>query len=299
MAQTQQITCEGINWIDVTNPSKAEVVELSRTYNLNHHIVQDSLQPEHLPKYELADEVHFIILRYNTNSGSCNAATIQELTNKITIFYTGEMLITIQKDEISFLEPIRKRCKTPGKCLSTTEVISRIVWSALETFDERANYLSVQIDVYENELMLRKTNTDQMEALYLIKREAALAHKVLMLMQEPINHIYPNAGEEPLVQDVKDQHLKMRTLYGQVLEEVNNLMNLFMSFSAQRTNDVVKVLTIFSVFFMPLTFIVGIYGMNFEFMPELRQKWGYPAVLILMVIVTVFIYMWFKKKKWL
>lgn len=299
MVQTQQITCEGINWIDVTNPSKAEVIELSRTYNLNHHIVQDSLQPEHLPKYELADEVHFIILRYNTNTGSCNAATIQELTNKITIFYTGQMLITIHKDEIAFLEPIRKRCKTPGKCLSATEVISRIVWSALETFDERANYLSDQIDIYENELMLRKTHTDQMKALYLIKREAALAYKVLMLMQEPINHIYPNPGEEPLVQDVKDQHLKMRTLYSQVLEEVNNLMNLLMSFSAQRTNDVVKVLTIFSVFFMPLTFIVGIYGMNFEFMPELREKWGYPGVMILMVIVTCFIYIWFKRKKWL
>ena len=60
-----------------------------------------------------------------------------------------------------------------------------------------------------------------------------------------------------------------------------------------------KVLTIFSVFFMRLTFIVGIYGMNFEFMPELKEKWGYPGVIILMAIVTVLIYSWFKRKKWL
>jgi magnesium transporter len=72
-----------------------------------------------------------------------------------------------------------------------------------------------------------------------------------------------------------------------------------MSFAAQKTNDVMKVLTIFSVFFMPLTFIVGIYGMNFEFMPELKQKWGYPIVLIVMAIVTGVIYQWFRKKKWL
>jgi magnesium transporter len=84
-----------------------------------------------------------------------------------------------------------------------------------------------------------------------------------------------------------------------VLEDVNNLMNLFLSLSAQKTNDVMKVLTIFSVFFMPLTFIAGIYGMNFEFMPELRQKWGYPGVLLLMVLVALFIYVYFKKKKWL
>jgi magnesium transporter len=299
MAETLQITSEGINWIDVCDPSNAEVIELSKEHNLNRLIVQDSLQPEHLPKYEVVEDVNFMILRFNVNAGSCNAATIQELTDKITIFYTDQLLITIHKTEAPFLDPIRKRCKTPGKCLSTTEVLSKIVWSALETFDQRADYLSQQVDVYENEIMRRKTNNDQMEALYLIKREAALAHKVLLLMQEPINHIFPKPGEEPLVQDVKDQHLKMRTLYGQVLEEVNNLMNLFISFSAQKTNDVMKVLTIFSVFFMPLTFIVGIYGMNFEFMPELRQRWGYPGVLILMVIVTVIIYFWFKKKKWL
>jgi magnesium transporter len=72
-----------------------------------------------------------------------------------------------------------------------------------------------------------------------------------------------------------------------------------MSFSAQRTNDVMRVLTLFSVFFMPLTFIVGIYGMNFEYMPELTKTWGYPAVLILMGLIALMIYTWFKRKKWL
>jgi magnesium transporter len=91
----------------------------------------------------------------------------------------------------------------------------------------------------------------------------------------------------------------MQTLYNQALEDVTNLTNLHLSFSAQRTNDVMKILTIFSVFFMPLTFIVGVYGMNFQFMPELRQKWAYPAVLLIMALVTVAVYLWFRRKKWL
>ena len=299
MSDTQQVASENIKWIDVCNPSNAEVIELSKEYNLNRHIVQDSLQPEHLPKYEVVEDVNFMILRFNVNTGSCNAATIQELTDKITIFYTDELLITIHKTTAPFLEPIRKRFQAAGKLISTTEVLSKIAWNALETFDERANYLSEQVDIYESQIMQRKTHHSQMHALYLIKREASLAHKVLVLMQEPINHIFPKLGEEPMVQDVKDQHLKMKTLYGQVLEDVNNLMNLFLSLSAQKTNDVMKVLTIFSVFFMPLTFIAGIYGMNFEFMPELKQKWGYPGVLLLMALVALFIYVYFKKKKWL
>jgi len=77
------------------------------------------------------------------------------------------------------------------------------------------------------------------------------------------------------------------------------LLNVYFSASSQRTNDTMRILTIFSVFFMPLTFIVGIYGMNFKFMPELEWKKGYPAVMILMGIITLLIYIWFKRKKWL
>jgi magnesium transporter len=91
----------------------------------------------------------------------------------------------------------------------------------------------------------------------------------------------------------------MQTLYTQVLEELNNLLNLSMSFSAQKTNDVMKVLTIFSAFFLPLTFLAGIYGMNFKYMPELAQKWGYPACLAVMAFITMGIYSWFKRKNWL
>ena len=125
------------------------------------------------------------------------------------------------------------------------------------------------------------------------------AIQVLLLLREPINHVKPQGENHSAIQDVLDQHLKMLTLYNQVLEDVNNLMNMYMSFTAQKTNEVVKVLTIFSVFFMPLTFIVGIYGMNFEFMPEVKSKWGYPAVMVLMLMVTGSIFFWFKRKKWL
>ncbi len=162
---------------------------------------------------------------------------------------------------------IHRRFVELKKCSSTIDVLSKIIWNALETFDHPAGRLTEQVDFYESRVMLTKTSDDQMEALYFIKRQASVSHKVLTLMLEPINHLHPRPGDESSLQDIRDQHLKMLTLYSQVLDDVNNLTNLAMSFAARRTNGVMRVLTVFSVFFLPLTFIVGIYGMNFEFMP--------------------------------
>src|SRR5688572_22024738 len=302
MAIKEKIVSPGLKWIDVPDPSVAEMEELSSQYQLNQHTVRDCLQPEHLPKYEYDDDtnVHFLILRFYSHASNKTMATIQELTDKIAIFCTDNLLITIHKADTPFLEPIARRYINGAKNATATELLSKIVWQALETYDNPAERLSEQVDFFESQVLLKKVNSDVTQALYYIKRQATIAHKVLMLMVEPINHINVKQGEEShQLQDVRDQHLKIQTLFSQVLEEVNNLLNLSMSFSAQRTNEVIRVLTLFSVFFMPLTFIVGIYGMNFEFMPELRQKWGYPAVLIFMGLVALFIYIWFKRKKWL
>lgn len=298
MTRNEYPACSGANWINILNPSKEEMEELSKEYNLDQHIVRDCMEPEHLPKYELVDDVHFLILRFYAPQEDKPVPTIQELTNKIAIFYTDKFVITIHRKELSFIDDILKKISAK-KCLSLTELVVKIIWHALETFAKPAILLSDKVDFYESEIMLRKSSEDQVQTLYLIKHQASVIHKVLMLMAEPINHQHPEKNERAAVQDMRDQYLKMLTLYNQILDDVNNLMNLSMSVSAKRTNEVMRVLTIFSVFFMPLTFIAGIYGMNFKFMPELNHKWSYPAVLFVMALVTVIIYFWFKRKRWI
>lgn len=299
MAKKESVICEHVKWIDITEPTSKDMEEISKEYNLHYQLVRDCMEPDHLPKYDTVDDVNFLILRYFSHVFDKKMATIQELSNKIAIFYSKEFLITIHKESIQFLVNIQKKYVDKNKCSGPEEVVTKILWYGLETFDDPAQRLSEQVDFFENQILLKKVTNEQVEALYYIKRQASISNKILMLMAEPINHIRTIPKDDPDLQDVKDQQLKILTLYNQILEDVNNLMNLYMSFSAQKTSDVMKVLTIFSVFFMPLTFIVGIYGMNFEFMPELTKKWGYPAVLILMVVITIIVYLWFKRKKWL
>lgn len=103
----------------------------------------------------------------------------------------------------------------------------------------------------------------------------------------------------PVLQDLRELYVSLETSFEQTIENTNNLLNLYISLSSQRTNEVMRVLTVFAVFFMPLTFIVGIYGMNFDIMPELRHPLGYPAVMLVMGTITLGIYLWFKRKGWL
>lgn len=299
MVKKELDLCEGVKWIDLIDPTKTELNELGKLYRLNPNTLKDCMEPEQLPKYKYEDNIHFLILRFYAHNFNSTMVTIQEVTNKLAIFLSDDFIITIHKAPVSFLDVLRQKYVTNGGCTSASELLTRIVYNSLETFDNPVNRLSEQIDFHENQVILKKSYTDPMEVLYFIKRQASISHKILVLMQEPINHLFVKTGEEAALQDVKDQYLKIQTLYTQALEDVNNITNLHLAFSAQRTNEVMKILTIFSVFFMPVTFIVGVYGMNFQFMPELSQKWGYPAVFIVMAIVTVIIYFYFKRKKWL
>jgi len=101
------------------------------------------------------------------------------------------------------------------------------------------------------------------------------------------------------MQDLRENAESMHFYADEMLEEVNNLLQMQLSIAAHRTNDVMRILTVFSAFFLPLTFIVGVYGMNFQHMPELPLVWGYPLVWGIMLSVVAGIWLWFRRRGWL
>lgn len=145
------------------------------------------------------------------------------------------------------------------------------------------------------------------EKAYYLKRQAAVFKRIIRASTDQLprlmTHLQVGA---PQFQDLREQADSLFFYSDELTESVNTLLNLHISFSAQKTNEqsahtneVVRVLTVFSVFMLPLNVIAGIYGMNFEFMPGLHTPVGYPAALASMVIIEVAIYFWFKRKGWL
>jgi magnesium transporter len=284
-------------WLDIAQPTLEELNEVAHEYNLHEYTVRDCLEPDHLPKFELFDSTYFMILRVYAPKSQRNPHSIRELTSKVAIFYNNDFIITIHRHVLPFVHQVKDHCYDSQKCKSTHELLTKLIWNALHTYEAPALELQKNIDFYEEEIFMKNYVPNIQRSLYFLKSKAAACKKIMHLTTDVINISHIGVKKNPFMQDMLDLHLKLMTQYDQIMDDTNNLMNLFIALSSQKTNEVVKILTIFSVFFMPLTFIVGVYGMNFDYMPELKQKWGYPASLVLMAVITIVIYIWFRYKR--
>jgi magnesium transporter len=285
-------------WIDITAPTLDDLSIVSQRYDLNHHNLQDCLEPDHLPKFEEGDPFNFIILRKvleETDKGT----SIHALTTKIAIFFDSDTIVTIHRVPHPDLFPACEQLIQSGKIASIGSFLLKIIAKVQHSYSRFATALNLQIDETETRLFIKKQATESIESLFLLKRRASLCKKLLLLTGEVVSAVQHRQKKSSEVQDIRDSQIKLQLFYDQLTEDALNLVSMYMSISANKTNDVMKVLTIFSAYFLPLTFIVGVYGMNFEFMPELEWTFGYPLVLGLMLVVFLLIYFWFRRKKWL
>ncbi len=286
-------------WIDLSDPTTVELDQIAQKYGLHPASVQDCLQPEHLPKCEEFENNIFIVTRMYDPNASQEADTIQEVTNKVAIFYADKYFITIHRQPTAFIKLIKERAVDTNKCNDTTNLLNRIFKAVLLSYEAPAVKLAEELESYETKVFLENKTPYILKGLYHLKRKIDVTKRMLILSKDILDTL-DNPGEStPYTRDTRDLYVKLQNVYDTLYESTNNLLNIYFSLTSQRTNEVVRVLTIFSVFFMPLTFIAGIYGMNFDYMPELRWKLGYPGVIAFMAIVTLCIYLWFKRKGWL
>ncbi|MBP6557204.1 MAG: hypothetical protein KA213_02490 [Flavobacterium sp.] len=285
---------EGFNWLDVKCPSEEQFAEIATEFKLEKYSVKDSLEPGHLPKIEKIKNFNFVILRAYTANENDNISTVEELSNKVAFFYNEKQIITIHRTPFLFLENLAKSDKDFD---SVFDLLIAIFKEIVQTYTAPSQWQTNQIDEVEKTIFLKDLNKISLEDLYFQKAETRISKKLLVLTQNVINQIQVPAPNQTALQDVKDNLVKLILEYEESLENANNLMNTYLSVTAQKNNDVMKLLTIFSAFFLPLTFIAGIYGMNFDFMPELRWKYGYLFVMIFMALLCYIIYSWFKRKR--
>ncbi|MFM6953421.1 MAG: CorA family divalent cation transporter [Sphingobacteriaceae bacterium] len=286
-------------WIDVCNPTATELQELSAEFDLNQYTLSDCLEPDHLPKAEDLGDVKFLITRKILDQELGHKLhTVQQLSTKVAVFFNEEFIITVHRLPQAFIDDLQAQFEQSNSYKNPAELVAKILLQVLHSYNKPALQLAAELDKFETAVFLRNTQASILSELYYLKRKINILVKLLILTEDITHSLNAYKARNLVLQDAKDLHTKLLTLFNQLHDDVGNLQQIYLSIAAQKTNEVMKVLTIFSVFFLPLTFIVGIYGMNFKFMPELESTWGYPLVLASMVAITAFIYWWFKRKKW-
>ncbi|HCL81226.1 MAG TPA: magnesium transporter CorA [Nitrospiraceae bacterium] len=222
----------------------------------------------------------------------------------MAVFCSSNFIITVHRSEVDFITAMRS--KWQAACCDKNInffLLLDIVRMSIHTYEKPLNDLNLKIDEYEEKLFTTRkdrANVLLIQDLYALKRKASVFHKMLDLTVDTVAQLKTdNNKNRPLIQDIRESANRFFFRANNIVENANNLIGLNLSLSTYRTNEVMRILTIFSVFFMPLTFLVGVYGMNFKHMPELDTAWGYPFAWGLMIVITYSIYRWFRKRGWL
>lgn len=304
--QKHEFQLQNTRWVDLVHPSREDLISLAPMLNVPERILVNALNPDHLPKFESFNTTNVIYLRIIDPHKKPHAVNIQELTTKVTIIMREDLVVTIHRMDPDFMVQLREDCRREGN-LALKELIKSIVTSSLMTYDEPLSSLEHKAEDFEDRIFKTAKSRQIIREGYYIKRKASAFRKCLKFSLDILNalQVHPEFVWKDF-QGLKENTERFLFYTEDVLENVTGLLNLHISLSSQKTNEasyktneVMRVLTVFSIFFLPLNFLAGVYGMNFEYMPELKHPYGYTAVLILMGFISLGIYIWVHKKGWL
>lgn len=287
-------------WIDVEAPTPEDLLFLHERYKINQLLLEDTIDPNHLPKFEQDDDVKFFLMRENTELERSHLNTISDISTKLGVFLIGNIIITIHRMKNRSIYEFKKEILRPENKEVTAEKIAlNLALKVMKSFDDESQNLMETMDNIENEIFLKNTNSpNQIRRLYKLKRKSGLNARILNISADWIDKFKTLELGEAQITDLKDKHKDVIADFEHLNSQVTNLISMYLAMSDQRANQVMKVLAIYSMYFFPITFIAGIYGMNFENMPELRQPLGYFITLGVMAFIALLTFIYVRKKRW-
>jgi magnesium transporter len=291
----------GLEWIDVTGPTADELGKLAVSHNLHAMALQDCLDPEHLPKHERLGDATFIIVRAYDEASPADGVTVQEMTRKVAAFVGPTFLLTVHRKAMPFLDAfIAGRRDHPERAAGLPEIVVGLIDAVVATYEHPLEEAETVLDEFESALFDGGRAEAGLEEIHRVKRRVTLIKRVLWQTLGVVQKLHPpSEGHSPIYQDLRESLESMHAWADEIQDNVNNLLTVQLNIASHRTNEVMRVLTVFSAFFLPLTFIVGIYGMNFRRMPELEWQYGYPLTLGMMAAVCLGIFLWFRHRGWM
>jgi len=293
-----------VSWINIDGLHEVEMIEKIGTHFGIHPLTQeDIVNTGQRPKVEDFEDYIYLVLKmlkFDETSGHI-------VSEQVSLILGPHYLISFQETQGDVFNSVRERIRKgrvhirkSGPDYLAYALIDAVVdhyFLILEKMGER-------IEHFEEQLHVRPT-PEILQAIYDLKREMIYFRKQVWPMREVLNTW--QKAESALVQeantvfirDVYDHTIQVIDTIESFRDIISGMMDLYLSTVSNKMNEVMKVLTIMATIFIPLTFVAGIYGMNFKYMPELEWKWSYPVLWMVLIVIFVGMVFYFKHKKWL
>jgi len=293
-----------VTWINVNGLHDTEMLkEIGSHFGLHPLVLEDIVNTHQRPKVDEFTGYIYIVSRML----SFDADKLALTSEQISFVLADGLLLTFQERPGDVLEPVRERLRH-GKGKIRINGAGYLAYALLDAVvDQYFSVLEALGDKIEflEESMLVNPDLEDMQRTHFLKRELVLLRRAAWPMREVVSALMRGEYEffgshvSPFLRDLYDHVIQVAEAVDLYRDILSGLQDLSMSSMSNRMNDVMKVLTIFASIFVPLTFVAGVYGMNFEHMPELSWRWSYPVFWAAIVVLISVMLMFFRRRRWL
>ena len=296
-------TDESVTWVDVGGVHKMEILEsFGKQFQLHSLLLEDIANTDQRPKLDDYETCLFLVMKMLSVTDRQDI-----IVEQVSLVLGRNFVLSFQENGTDVFKPVRDRLRGGKGRLRQSGadyLLYALVDAIVDQYFAVLEALGEKIEALQD-LVVSDPKPETLQQIHALKRQLLFLRRAVWPLREAMNGL--SRSECPLLQeptkvffrDVYDHVVQIVDTIETLREMVSACLDIYLSSISYRLNAVMKVLTIITTIFMPLTFIVGIYGMNFEHMPELQWKWGYPAVLGVMTVVGVGMLLVFRKKRWL
>jgi magnesium transporter len=291
-------------WINVNGLDQVEVIEkLGSYFDIHPLTLEDVLNTEQRPKMEDYESYVYMVLKIMFLDISNKEIVIDQ----VSIILGYNYILSFQEREVGVFDPLRERLKNPAYRLRKNGVdylAYGLIDSVIDNYFLILEHFGEEIEDLEEELIIHPI-PETLKTIHKYKRDMIILRKSVWPLRELISGMQQIESEiirdttRIYLRDIYDHTIRVIESVEDFRDILSSMVDIYLSSVSNRMNDIMKVLTVIATIFIPLTFIVGVYGMNFEYMPpEIHWRWGYPAVMLFMASLGIIMFIYFKKKRW-
>ena len=309
-----------VAWIEINGIHDVRAIEeIGRHFSIHPLVLEDILNTTQRPKFEEFDDYLFLVAKvpfaqHPSESAVGSAQTVLKTNHRVEIsfeqvslLFGKDWVISLTERDQTLFDPVRERLLT-GKGRLRGQGADYLAYALLDVIVDQffvvLEDLGDAIEFLDEELV-RRPGPNLLRQIHAFKRQLMYLHKTVWPVREIIGAFercgsrFCSSETGPYLRDAYDHIIQAIDTVETYRDLISGMLDIYLSSISYRLNEVMKVLTIISTLFIPLTFIAGVYGMNFEYMPELKWQYGYYGVWSIMILVTFGMLRYFRRKKWL